>query len=168
MKVSCGVQSKLKKKNPQTGYLLQCYVLKNKDKNTACIWQQLLFHVIVVFTDKDDDYRAQIWFSRKSMQITLACSTPSRGKSQVFLTKGGVISWLHHRLVWAKDPEWSMGLLTSSWVPFNFPWVYKENIVPLASFSRWWWSLMRTHCHLPAADYSEPYFLRTLHSWQEN
>lgn len=167
MKIFSDVQSKLKKKNLQTCYLLQCYVLENKDKNIMCVWQQLLFHVRVVFTDKDDGYRAQIWFSRKSTQITLACSKHSKRQKWGFFWLKVVLSTDYIRLVWAEDPEWSTGLLTSSWVPLNFPWVYKENIVSLVSFSRWW-SLMRRHCHLPAADYSEPYFLLTLRSWQEN
>ena len=51
------------------------------------------------------------------------------------------MGWWHHRLVRAKDPEWCMGLLTSlrksSWVFLNFPWVFKENVVSLASFPRW-------------------------------
>lgn len=83
---------KKKKKTLQSCHLPQYYVLKNKD--IACVWQLLLFHVIALCSLAGDGCRAQIWLSREYTQSARACWTTSKRQE----VKEILIEWCY-RLV---------------------------------------------------------------------
>lgn len=155
--------SKWLKKIPKPVIFHRIMYLKLRIDN-VCVWQLLLCHVIALCSGQSRRPRSTDSVIQK---VHPDCSgllnNQWEARSQgVFGEK-----WCHQLVTsqtgMGRGPGQSMGWLTSSgkssWVPLNFPGVFSKNIVSSAAFSRWWSSLMRRHCHLPAGDHWAPCFV---------